>query len=78
MNVIEKFSKRSFFILTCSFATIAGLIGVVGIRFLFALRGQLSDSQQALAGAIVLALVLLGMILTFLVMIYYDPKRRMA
>ena len=78
MNAIERFSKRSFIILTYSFIMITGLIGVIGIWLLFVLKGQLSFPQQVLVAGVVFALVLQSSILTFLCMIYFDPKRRMA
>ena len=76
MNAIEKSAKRWFHILTCSFIVMTCLVGVVGIRVLFVLRGQLSFPQLALASAVVFALALQGAILTLLIMLFFDPKRR--
>jgi hypothetical protein len=78
MNSIEKSAKRWFCILTGLGITVTCLIGVVGIRVLLKLKGELAEPQLALAGAVVFALALQGGILTLLIMIFYDPKRRAA
>ena len=78
MTAIEKSAKRWFYILTYGGIMVTCLIGVVGIRVLLKLKGELTGSQLALAGAVVFVLTLLGAILTLLIMIFYDPKRRAA
>jgi hypothetical protein len=78
MDAIEKSAKRWFYILTYGFMSVTCLIGVIGIRLLFKLRGELPVPQLALAGAAVFALTLLGGILTLLTMLFYDPKRRVG
>ena len=78
MNAVEKSAKRWFYLLTGLGITVTCLIGVVGIRLLFQLKGELSFPQLALAGAVVFALAFLSAIFTLLLMIFYDPKRRMA
>ena len=76
MNAIEKSAKRWFYILTGLGIMVTGLIGVVGIMELLKLKGKLAEPQLALAGAVVFALALQGAILTLLIMIFYDPRRR--
>lgn len=78
MNAIEKPTKRWFYILTGLGIMVTCLIGVVGIRLLFQMKGELSFPQLASAGAVVFALAFQGAIFTLLLMIFYDPRRRMA
>ena len=75
MNAVES-AKRWFYILTGLGILTTGIIGVVGIKLLFNLTGQLSFPQRALAAAVVFALVLLCAIFTLLLMIFFDPKSR--
>ena len=78
MTAIEKSSKRWFYVLTYTGIVVTCLIGVVGLQVLLKLKAELAGSQLALAGAVVFALTLLSAILTLLLMIFYDPKRRAA
>ena len=78
MNAIKKSAKRWFYILTGLGIMLTCGIGVVGLRLFFQMEGELSSPQLALAGAVVLALTFQSAIFTLLLMIFYDPKRRMA
>ena len=76
METIEKSARRWFYLLTYSCIMVTAAIGVVGIRLLFKLKATLSFPQLALAAAIVFGLVLLAVIFTVLIMLFYHPRRR--
>ena len=78
MNALEKSAARWFHISQAACVIVGGLLLILSARALLSLRWDLPKPQLTLAAGLFLLLILQWAILSVLIMIFLDPKRRAA